>query len=91
MHPATAKDYNRINHYFPALESIISGLAMRFGEEVYSVHEVRGIKEYLISAINGPIGVYPDPPTALDKYPEFTIGEAHCTISSGLGLNFILD
>ena len=48
---------------------------MRFGEEIqYTKYE--GIEEYLISVINCPIGVYPDPPPALDKYPEFTIGEA---------------
>ena len=42
---------------------------------VYST-AVRGIEEYLISVINGLIGVYPYPPIALDKYPKFTIGEA---------------
>ena len=34
-------------------------VTMRFGEEVYNVHEVRGIEKYLI---NGPIEEYPDPP-----------------------------
>ena len=74
VHPATSKNNYRINHYFPALESIISGLTIIFGKEVYTRY--KGIEEYLISVINGPIGVYPGPPHALDKYPEFTIDEA---------------
>ena len=44
-----------------------------------TVHEVRmyeGIEEYLISVINGLIEVFPYPPIARDKYPEFTISEA---------------
>ena len=45
---------------------------MRLGEEIQ--YEV--IEEYLISVINGPVGVYPDPPIALDKYPELTICKA---------------
>ena len=28
VHPTTAEDHYRVNHYFPALESIISGLSM---------------------------------------------------------------
>ena len=40
-------------------------------------HQVRGIEQYYVSVINGPIGVYPDPPPALDKYPEFTIDDAN--------------
>ena len=33
VHPATGEDHNTINHYFSALKSI-SGLTMRFGEEI---------------------------------------------------------
>ena len=65
----SAEDHYRINHYFPALKSIVSGLTMRFGEEIQYT-EYGGIEEYLISVTNCPIGVYPDPPIALYKYPN---------------------
>ena len=66
VQPATAEDHNSTNHYFPALESIISGLTMRFREEIQYT-KYGGIEEYLISVINGQIGVYPDPQPVCDR------------------------
>ena len=69
----TAEEHYRVNHYYPALDSIVNGLEGRFKEEVFV--RFSELEQFLLSVASAHPGVFPDIPLVLNQYPEINIME----------------